>query len=164
MKYSELLAVLKDNPERELTFEFEHGLIRKDYHITEVLNIQVEAVDCGGAVDKWTERVLQLIEPKKVDGERFMQVKKAMTILNKSAEKIDLSKDGKVILEYRPQDSSAAQRFNVSGVNLAEGRVVVQTEGAKTQCKAIARTTEDKDKSSCCGSEKAAIQKSSCCG
>lgn len=147
MKFSEFMATLKEHPERELTFEFDHGLIRKDYHITEILNVQVEAIDCGGAVEVWTERVLQLIEPKKADGERFMQTQKALNIINQSAKKIDLSKDGDVLLEYRPQDSTGAQRFSVSDVKLIGERLVVQTKGGATQCKAKERATNE---SSCC--------------
>ena len=160
MNYSEFITTLKQNPGLELVFEFEHGLIRKDYHITEVLKIQVEAIDCGGAVDSWKESVLQLVEPKNEDGERFMVAAKALGILEKSHSKINLDTDAKLILEYRSIGSSAAQRFTVSSLEVIDGKIFVQTEGATTQCKAAVR----KSGSDSCGSTKVkATEQSACC-
>lgn len=166
MNYSSLIEIMNQNPNKELAFSFEHGLIRKDYHITEVLKTQVEAIDCGGAVDSWKETVLQLLEPKSEEIERFMTVKKAMDILVKSDKKISLVNDSKVVLEYRPTDSAAAQRFTVSSVEVIAGRIVVQTQGSVTQCKAAVRKTGTSDS---CGSlksknnEKIEKAKSGCC-
>lgn len=143
MKYGQFLGLLEANTETELVFEFEHGFIRKDYHITEVFSVKVNAIDCGGAVDQWGESVLQLVEPSVEDGKRFMESKKALSILKKSGEKILVDKDAKVLLEYRPQNSSAARRYQVSEVMLADGQLKVLTAGSTTQCKAAA--------SACCG-------------
>jgi hypothetical protein len=151
MNYSKLIEIMNQNPGKELAFAFESGLIRKDYHITEVLKTQVEAIDCGGAVDSWKETVLQLLEPKNEESERFMTVKKAMEILVKSDQKINLVNDSKVVLEYRPRDSEAAQRFTVSGVEVIAERIVIQTQGTVTQCKAAVRKTGTSDS---CGAPK----------
>jgi hypothetical protein len=145
MNYSEFVTTLNQNPGKELAFEFAHGLIRKDYHITEVLKIQVEAIDCGGAVDSWKESVLQLVEPKNEDAERFMIVEKALGILEKSHAKIKLDTDAKLILEFRSLGSSAAQRFIVSGLEVIDGKIIVHTDGATTQCKAAERKTGSSD-------------------
>lgn len=161
MNYLKFIATLKQNPGLELAFEFDHGLIRKDYHITEVLKIQVEAIDCGGAVDTWKESVLQLVEPKNEDGNRFMIVEKALGILEKSHAKINLDLDAKLILEYRSLDSNAAQRFVVSGLKVFDGKIIVQTEGATTQCKAAVRKTGSSD--SCGVLKEKTVEKSSCC-
>lgn len=161
MNYSEFITTLKQNPGKELAFEFEHGLIRKDYHITEVLKIQVEAVDCGGAVDSWKESVLQLVEPKNEGCERFMVVEKALGILEKSHAKINLDTDAKLILEYRSLGSNAAQRFIVSGLEVIDGKMIVQTDGATTQCKAAERKTGSSD--SCGTPNVKAAEQSVCC-
>ncbi len=160
MNFLEFIAALKQNPEKELAFEFEHGLIRKDYHITEVLKIQVEAIDCGGAVDSWKEVVLQLVEPKHEEGARFMSAEKALGIIEKSHEKININADSKLILEYRPKGTSAAQRFTVSGLTIIDEKAIVLTEGATTQCKAAERQTGSSDS---CGSKIKVDESSSCC-
>lgn len=166
MNYSNLIEFLIQNPSKELAFAFEHGLIRKDYHITEVLKNQVEAIDCGGATDSWKETVLQLLEPKSEESERFMTVNKAMDILLKSNKKINLVNESKLVLEYRPKNSNAAQRFNVSGIEIVADRIVVHTQGTITQCKAAVRNTGSSDS---CGSakqkdsEQIEKSKSGCC-
>lgn len=168
MKYADLLLALKENQAMELVFEFEHGSIRRDYHITEVFNTTVKAIDCGGGVDNWTETVLQLIEPGHEDGERFMEAQKALGILEKSAKLIDLNQYGNLVLEYRPQDSTAAQRYNVSDIELVDGKILVKTAGAATQCKAAVRKDGVEGSSAgCCGPSNkttTAPAKSACCG
>jgi hypothetical protein len=161
MNYSSFLEIMNQNPSKELAFEFEHGLIRKDYHITEVLKTQVEAIDCGGAVDTWKETVLQLLEPKSGESERFMTVKKATDILSKSNSKINLIGDSKVILEYKPYGSEAAQRFHVSSVEIIDDKIIVQSMGSVTQCKAAVRKTGTSD--SCGSSSSVEKPKSGCC-
>ena len=167
MKYAELLSVLKENQNKELVFEFDHGNIRRDYHITEVFNTSVQAIDCGGAVDSWKETVLQLLEPGYEDGERFMEAKKALGILEKSAKLIDLHQDGNLILEYKPKDSTAAQRYNVSSIESKDGKVFVKTAGATTQCKAADRkVAAGGEASACCGPkvDSSSQKESACCG
>lgn len=168
MNYSTFLEIINKHPHKELAFEFTDGFIRKDYHITEILKTHTEAIDCGGAVDTWKETILQLLEPKNEESERFMSVQKAIDILSKSDSKIKLEKDSKLVLEYRPNGAGAAQRFIVSGVEIISDRIVVQSLGSSTQCKAAVRKTGNSDS---CGSEKKKAEgklmkdekKSGCC-
>lgn len=150
MKYGQFVGLLEANPEKELVFEFDHGAIRRDYHITEVFNVNVTAIDCGGALDHWGESVLQLVEPGEEDGERFMESKKALGILKKSHEKISLDPQADVLLEYRPESASAAQRYHVSEVIPSDNQLRVLTAGTTTQCKAAGRNSEA-SQSACCG-------------
>jgi hypothetical protein len=160
MKYADLLSVLENHPGQELVFEFEHGQIRRDYHITEVINTSTKSIDCGGALESRSETVLQLLEPRFEDGELFMQAKTALGIFRKSAQLIDLPSDGTLILEYRPQDSSAAQRYNVQIVESNSGKILVKTVGTTTQCRAILRVAPGTDTSCCGAQQKAAKTKS----
>lgn len=168
MRYAELLAALQEHRSKELIFEFAHGSIRRDYHITEVLSSVVQAIDCGGAVDNWNEVVLQLLEPRHREGERYMEANKALGILEKSSKLIDLHGDAKLFLEYKAQNSLAAQRFTVSGIEVKEGRLIVEIEGATTQCKAVSKNPSvSGETSSCCASSRDAdgsAVKIACCG
>jgi hypothetical protein len=155
MQLSEFLSHLTQHPMQELVFEFPHGSIRKDYHLTEVLRLRVDAMDCGGVMDHWSETVLQLVEPARPDGARFMQAGKMLAILTRSHERMDLDADSEVLLEYQSPDAmAAAQRFHVDRVETVDGQLRVVTRGASTQCKAADRSQ------TVCGST---TQASSCC-
>lgn len=155
MQLSEFLSHLSQHPASELVFEFPQGAIRKDYHLTEVLRSRVDAIDCGGAMDQWTETVLQLVEPANPDGTRFMGTDKVRDILLRSNERIPLDADSEVLLEYQGVDAmAAAQRFHIDRLEAVEGQLRVMTRGSSTQCKAAERSQ------TICGST---TQASSCC-
>ncbi len=63
MKTHEFLSLLKGNKNKNLLFEYKTGsLIGANYHITEVKNVTVDAVDCGAGTDFWKETIIQLWE------------------------------------------------------------------------------------------------------
>lgn len=141
MNYADFATQLAHHADLELVFEFGDDPIRRGYHLTEVLRVTVDAIDCGGAVDHWTETVLQLVEPGHDDGERFMGVGKFMDILQRSQAQVPLQADSALMLEFRTAGASAAQRFHVTAVQAGDaGQLRVLTAGARTQCKAAARS------------------------
>lgn len=158
MQLSEFLSHLTLHPTLELVFEFPLGPIHKGYHLTEVLRARVDAIDCGGAVDHWSETVLQLVEPGTQEGTRTMRTDKALAILQRSNDLIALDSDSAVLLEYKSAgDSSttAAQRFHIESIQSAAGQLRVITLGTTTQCKAAERSQ------TVCGSK---TQAPNCCG
>ncbi|MGH1469222.1 MAG: DUF6428 family protein [Bdellovibrionales bacterium] len=161
MTLKDFIDYLGENEGMELVFNFNGENIKKDYHITEILKNSVMAIDCGGKLDRWEETVFQLIEPRNENKERFMSVEKANKILKKSSEKINFDQNSKVILEFKPVGSFAAQRFNLSEVQIRGDQLLVLSSGAaSTQCKALARKYKNKT-SSCC--ESASSEASSKC-
>ena len=47
-----------------LEFIFENGSpLATGHHITEVKNVRIDSVDCGGAPDQWNETLIQLWVP-----------------------------------------------------------------------------------------------------
>ncbi len=164
MNYSNFISILKKNEDLDLVFEVDTGTIRQDYHITEVLQNKVKAIDCGGAVDVWEETILQIVEPKTQESGRIMKTRKALDILEKSNSIIKLNEEAILILEYRPMDSMATSRFKITEVLLYTDKIIVKTEGSKTQCKAAERKNGNSD--SCRGKRgEVSVEqiKSSCC-
>jgi hypothetical protein len=135
MKYNAFIETLQNNPDLELTFEFEGGQIRDDYHITEVMSTTVSAMDCGQRLERWNESVIQLFEPSKESQMRSMNVKKALGIFKKSSDVIAIPGDANVVLEFKPRGAAAAQRYQVASVISENGKLLIQSEGATTQCK-----------------------------
>lgn len=114
--------------------------IQPGHHLTEVLGVAVQAIDCGGAVARWSETVLQLVEPAHDEGGRTMSASKAGAILQRSQARVPLSADSELVLEYHAPGARAAQRFHVTAVQPgATGQLRVLSEGARTQCKAAGR-------------------------
>lgn len=85
MKTQDFINLLQANPEKELVFEYRSGqTVGANYHITEVKNITVDSVDCGGGTDYWKETVIQLLEDLSETGKtRYMTAAKALGILNR---------------------------------------------------------------------------------
>ncbi|MFP5398447.1 MAG: DUF6428 family protein [Gammaproteobacteria bacterium] len=141
MKYADFATQLARHPDHELVFELAGTPIRRGYHLTEVIATTVDAIDCGGAVDRWTETVLQLVEPTHDDATRFLGAGKVAGILQRSQAAVPLDADSRLLLEFRAPGAGAAQRFHVTGVQPGgAGQLRVLSDGARTQCKAAARS------------------------
>lgn len=158
MRYADFASQLARHPENELVFEFGITTIGRGYHLTEVLRQTVDAVDCGGALDHWTETVLQLVDTPAVDGRPFVSARKALGILQRSHAKVPLAPGSELVLEFRPTGAMAAQRYHVSDVvtdTAGSSRVV--TQGARTPCKAAERSQ------AVCGAPSVVGAASTCC-
>jgi len=60
--FKELLLI-----SRSLDVQFQCGgnkLINTSYHITEIKQVPITSVDCGGVMNAWTEIIVQLWEPE----------------------------------------------------------------------------------------------------
>jgi len=56
MKTKEFLFLLNEHQNKSLLFEYKEGqFVGANYHITEIKNITVDAVDCGAGTDFWKE-------------------------------------------------------------------------------------------------------------
>lgn len=172
MKYAEFASQLARYPESDLIFEFEGSAIRRGYHLTEVLCLTIDAIDCGGAVDHWSETVLQLVEPSQPQAESFMRSQKATAILQRSKARVPMLTESEVVLEFRPAGLGAAQRFHVTDVQPGgDGQLRVTSVGARTQCKAAERKAsacgDGASNGACCASGvqvQSPATASACCG
>ena len=137
MKTIEFLSLLKDNPNKNLLFEYKPGaLVPPNYHITEVKNITVDAVDCGAGTDFWKETVIQLWESPEELGKRdYMSAFKALSILNKVDKIKPMEKEVEVKFEYSNPNFHTAQLF-VNAHQVAGDNLVFHLGVAQTDCKA----------------------------
>lgn len=155
MKLSSFIKHLEEVDQKDITFEFNGNEIQRDYHLTEVMKAGVEAINCGGKIESWNETVLQLVEPSVENTDRTMPVSKFMGILNRSMGSIDFDTNSKVILEFQHKGKKSLQRYSITDMILEETKLVVETSGEYTQCKAL------KDKKSSFESPK--IKEVNCC-
>lgn len=137
MKTNEFLTLLKENPNKSLLFEYKDGhYVGANYHVTEVKNITIDAVDCGSNTDFWKETIIQLWEsPKEKDKREYMTVYKALGILNKVDQMKPMEREAEVKFEYSNSNFQMAQLF-VNGFTFNEGQLIMKLGVEQTDCKA----------------------------
>lgn len=137
MKTHEFLSLLKENPNKNLLFEYKPGeLVAANYHITEVKNVTIDSVDCGAGTDFWKETIIQLWESPREKGKRdYMSAYKAFSILNKVDKLKPMEKDVEVKFEYSNPNFHTAQLF-VNAHQVAGENLVFHLGVEKTDCKA----------------------------
>ncbi|MGB3150483.1 MAG: DUF6428 family protein [Maribacter sp.] len=137
MKTHKFLSLLEENPNKNLLFEYKPGaLVGTNYHITEVKNITIDAVDCGAGTDFWKETIIQLWESPEEKGKRdYMTANKALSILNKVDKIKPMEKDVEVKFEYSNANFHTAQLF-VNAHQIAGGNLVFHLGVEQTDCKA----------------------------
>ena len=136
MKTNEFLSLLQQQPDKKLLFEYRpQQFVAPGYHITEIKNITVDAVDCGAGTDFWKETVIQLWEDPTEDTDRYMSAKKALDILKKVDRIKPMEKDVEVKFEYSNPDFHTAQLF-VNAFTVNNNAIVMQLGVEKTDCKA----------------------------
>jgi hypothetical protein len=137
MKTHEFLSLLKQNPNKELLFQYAPGkMVAANYHITEIKNITIDAVDCGAGTDFWKETIIQLWEsPEEVGKRDFMHTDKALEILNRVDRIKPMEKEVEVKFEYGNDYFHTAQLFVHNHV--VDGKQLIFHLGATpTDCKA----------------------------
>jgi len=137
MKTSELFDLLKQHQEKPLLFEYAPNLlIGANYHITEVKHLKIDSVDCGAGTDSWNETIIQLWEsPEEIGKTEFMQVSKALSILDLVGQKKKYDLEAEVKFEYSNANFHTAQLF-VTGFMIKNENLLIKLDVNPTDCKA----------------------------
>ena len=137
MQTHEFLELLAENQDKSLLFEYNPGkFVGANYHITEVKNMTIASVNCGGGTEGWNETIIQLWEsPTEKDKTVFMSTYKALSILKKVGRIKPYELDAEVKFEYSNPAFHTAQLF-VSDYDLVDRKLIVKLAVEKTDCKA----------------------------
>lgn len=137
MQTQEFLSLLKENPDKSLLFEYRKGqIVGANYHITEVKNVTIDAIDCGAGGDFWKETVIQLWEsPSEAEKKEYMSASKALSILNKVDKLKPMEKNVQVKFEYSNADFHTAQLF-VNDYKIGRENLILKLGVERTDCKA----------------------------
>ena len=101
MNWNEFKTQMVENPGLHLQFEFaKNQKVSPSFHITEIKQANITAVDCGGKMNAWTEVILQLWEPNTSEIVRSMQVSKAMSIIDLVEKTLPLNPNSIVKVEF----------------------------------------------------------------
>lgn len=137
MKTQHFLDLLKEHQSKSLKFEYAPGLfVGANYHITEIKNITVDAVDCGAGTDFWKETIIQLWEsPEEKDKTVYMSAYKALSILKKVDGIKPMVTDAELRFEYSNDKFHTAQLFATDFV-VEASELVIKLATQPTDCKA----------------------------
>ncbi len=154
MKTQTFLTILKQHLNKELLFEYAPDtFVKANYHITEIKNLSIESVDCGGTSNSWKETIVQLWEsPLEIGKRTYMTVSKAVEIFERVDSIKPLLLDTELKIEY---GNSSFHTANLVVNSIAENdkSIIVKLHSDTTQCKAS---------DSCCTQDKEEIN-AACC-
>ena len=137
MKTKDFINHLELHLEKELIFEYAPTKwVGANYHITEIKNTSIDAVDCGGRSESWQETVIQLWESPKEKGKRtYLKVQKAIDIFNRVHHIKPLLLETPIKFEYGNETFHTAQ-LEVADIVLQDKQLIVKLHSYKTDCKA----------------------------
>jgi hypothetical protein len=90
MNTQEFLSRLESLPNQPLIFDYGDGTIKPGYHVTEVMNVTYESMDCGGQANFWRETIVQLMGPSIKDKSEYMTTQKFLSIYKKVAASVPI--------------------------------------------------------------------------
>lgn len=137
MKTKEFLTLLNVQDSKSLIFEFLPGQrVGANYHITEVKNTKIDAVDCGGSTDTWNETVVQLWESPSEKGKtEYLTTSKALSILDRVNALRPMDQEATIRFEFGNETFHTAQLF-VNETRTNENTLLITLGVQPTACKA----------------------------
>lgn len=147
MNTQEFLQNLTRHPDKGLVFEYGQGRrVAPGYHVTEIMSVSYESMDCGGQANAWRQTVVQLMDPGSQDKPEYMRVKKFLSIYNRVAASVAVEGEAEVRFEYGNPATPAAH-YHVEGVEVEGENLVVRLTPPSVTCKAADRARV----AGCCG-------------
>ena len=139
MNTQAFLETLKAHQGKALIFEYAEGKqVLPGYHVTEVMNVTYESMDCGGQANFWRETVVQLMGPGSKDQPEFMSTDKFLSIYGRVVKSVPIRPDTEVRLEYGDAQMPAVH-YHVGNIQFQDGAVVVQMTPPGVTCKGANR-------------------------
>jgi hypothetical protein len=153
MNTQEFLSTLESLPNQALIFDYGDSQVKPGYHVTEVMNVTYESMDCGGQANFWRETIVQLMGPGIKDKAEYMTVEKFLNIYRKVAASVPVLSEAEMRFEYG-DSSHPALHYHIGDVQQNGDAVVVYLTQPGVTCKASDRKL---DGVSCCPPVKQAL-------
>ena len=135
MKTGNFLKLLEKQAGKELIFEYRNQqFVPKAYHITEVKNLQIESVDCGGFEHSDQQTVVQLWVTDTEKADRYMTTAKAKKIFDIVESKRPMQQDAEIFFEYGDATTPTSV-YKITAIEEKEGQLIVQLYVPPTECK-----------------------------
>ncbi len=130
------LSLLTQHPQHLLRFSPGLGQwVAAGYHLTEVMAVSYQTMDCGGVANAWNETVFQLEDPRSPDDTQPMTAAKFLRIYQRVEAAVAIDPLAQARVEYGPIDAPAL-RYLIDQVRVEEGLLEVVLEPTRVTCKA----------------------------
>ncbi|CAN5742330.1 DUF6428 family protein [soil metagenome] len=153
------------DPASSLRFQYGDQTVRPGYHVTEIMNVLHESVDCGGQANTWRETVVQLqgqrADDRADDAPAFMTVGKFLGIYERVTQSLAVQAEAELRLEYG-DPASPALRYHVTAVEADDAAVTVSLTPPGVTCKARDRAQTGSTEADMAVLEVASGQKACC--
>jgi len=150
MNTKNFLSLIEDHPQKELLFAYgQQQYVPKAYHITEVKNVSIESVDCGGFSHSEKQTVIQLWVDENETAERYMTAAKAAKIFQIVNKVKPLSQQANIFFEWGTA-GLATSNYQIDAVEHVEDKIIVKMSVPATACKPRLQMQESGDSGSCC--------------
>ena len=137
MKTKDFLNVLRENGDKELKIEYRTGeFLPTAFHITEVKNVHIESVDCGGRPDSYDQTIVQLWWDGQEQKERAMSADKALQIFDIVHKVKPMKGDTDLFLAWGHGDLIPSN-YKIQDIDIQEDSMTFKLFAPPTVCKPI---------------------------
>lgn len=135
MLTKDFLSLLEKHSDKELLFEYqENQFVPAAYHITEVKNVHIDSVDCGGRPSEWYETIVQLWLPEDKEQEAYMTAGKALKIFQTVDRIKPLRYNTDLLVEWG-HGVLRTSNYAINQIEETEDRITVKLFVPATACK-----------------------------
>ena len=150
MKTSKFISLLKKQNGKSLLMEYGPGKnILPGYHITEIKNVSIESVDCGGIQHSEKQTVVQYIDGSENNGSDYMVTDKAASIFDSVDSVKKINEDAEIYIEFGNNEFPTSN-YTISDVEISDKNLKFQLEVPATVCKPSLNTNEACCETNCC--------------
>lgn len=137
MQTREFIDLLKNHPEHQVQFEYKSSqFVPTPFHITEIKNVHVDSVDCGGNEHSFKQTQVQLwINPNEKKTE-VLTANKILKIFNIVHEKRPLMMDTEIFFEYGNEELPISN-YSVTESEINGNNIVVRFYAKPATCKPL---------------------------
>lgn len=135
MKTSTLIELLQTHEDNHLEFELEPGVyVSPTFHITEIKNVSIESVDCGGNPDTYKQTIVQLWVNPEEPFRNPWTASKARSIFSRVDSVKPIDKDAEIFFEYG-DSSRRTSNYSVEDIHLEDNHMSIRLYAKPTVCK-----------------------------
>ena len=152
MKTREFLDLLTEHSDKELHFEYQKNQgVPEGYHITEIKNISIDSVDCGGSphFEKRTE--VQLWRDENSSETGYMKAGKAKSIFDIVEKMKPMDQEAEIFFEYGNAGLPTSS-YQIALTHAVEDQVKIYLNVPAVACKPRLVLVGE-NSGSCCGNE-----------
>ncbi len=135
MQTSKFIQTLENNLSKKVLFEYQQNqFVPKSYHLTEVKNVHIESVDCGGFAHSEDQTIVQLwIDPNEAPTE-YMTAEKMLKIIQLVDKVKSLKGETPLFFEWGMQ-GLATSNYRVEKIDISDENIQVKMSVPPTVCR-----------------------------